>query len=293
MQLLLVEDDPDVAESTMAALRGLDAECFVARAATLREATELVQGRGFDAALVDLELPDASDCDVAHALRRQAPYLPVVALTGCEFESVAMPLTRAGVQDYLKKGTESTRRIHQTLLLAIERERQNAELRKRACYDDLTGAMNRAEFEHHLEKAVSQSMRNRNVGALILIDIDDFKAINDTFGHQAGDSVLQETAGRITDVIRAGDSIGRFGGDEFVALIEGLAETRDAEVVARKLRDATCRPVLAGNERISVSTSVGLSVFPLDGTSNAELIHLADRAMYASKRASKATGQRG
>lgn len=287
MLLLLVEDEPAIAIPMISALQKIDARYRITWACTLNQAVALSERRRFDAALVDLTLPDASDCDIAYALRRISPELPVVALTGREFERVAMPLTRAGVQDYLQKGTDSVQRVDRTLKLAIERERQRSLLHRRACYDDLTGVMNRAAFENRMTRAISRTLRSHSMGALVLLDIDEFKEINDRLGHQAGDAVLREVADRLGRVIRVGDTVGRFGGDEFVAIVEGLASIEDAMRVVHKLHSESCCIVEFDGKDIEISTSLGLVVFPTQGSSATELIHLADKAMYAAKQNGK------
>jgi diguanylate cyclase (GGDEF)-like protein len=288
MHLLVVEDEPAVAEPLAIALSCLDDQYRISRAATLDRAVRLTERTHFDAALVDLTLPDASNCDIAHALGRTAPHLPIVALTGCDFNAVGLALARAGVQDFLRKGVDSIERIHQSLLLAVERQRQKVMLQQKACYDDLTGTMNRSEIEIQLDKAISHAARSGQFGAVMLIDIDDFKSINDSLGHEAGDAILREVATRITRSVRAGDSVGRFGGDEFVVVIEGLNHAAHAKLIGRKILKACCGSIPAPASRLDVTVSIGIAVFPTEGTSPAVLLRLADVAMYVSKRNGKA-----
>jgi diguanylate cyclase (GGDEF)-like protein len=259
----------------------------IAHATTLNEAVDLASQVQFTAALVDLTLPDASKCDVALALRIAAPNLPMVALTGHDFDSVGLELIRAGVQDYLQKGAESIERIHQVLQLSIERERQRAQLKLEACHDALTGVLNRREFEMHLAKAISRAERTSSIGAVILIDIDDFKRINDTLGHHAGDQVLCTIANQLSGALRAGDAVARLGGDEFVALIENLKSASDIGSISRKVRDATCGRFVVDGHPLTVATSIGASAFPIHGNNPLDLVRQADKAMYRSKRNGK------
>src|SRR5690606_5545473 len=153
-----------------------------------------------EVALIDLTLPDADGCDAAVALRRVAPDLPLVALTGKNFEAVAIELVRIGVQDFLQKGATSVQRIHQVLQLAVERHRQEIALRRAASFDARPGTLNRAGLFRQLGKAISHASRSVYRGAVMVIDIDDFKRINDTYGHKAGDMVLKEVAARLSAV---------------------------------------------------------------------------------------------
>src|SRR5690606_18395741 len=196
VRLLLLEDNVDAAASLAEALIQLDRSYDICRVTQLKEAEEVVQKEPLEIALIDLTLPDADGCEAAIALRRVAPDLPLVALTGKNFEHVALELVRIGVQDFLQKGATSVQRIHQVLQLARERHRQESALRRAASFDALTGVLNRSELLRQLAKAISHASRSVYRGAVLIIDIDDFKQINDTFGHLTGDAVLKDVAAR-------------------------------------------------------------------------------------------------
>lgn len=287
MRLLLLEDNVDAAASLAEALTLLDRNYEIRRVTQLREAEAIVQKERLEVALIDLTLPDADGCDAAVALRRVAPELPLVALTGKNFEQIALELVRIGVQDYLQKGTTSVQRIHQVLQLAVERHRQESALRRAASFDALTGVLNRSELFRQLGKAISHASRSVYRGAVMVIDIDDFKQINDTFGHKAGDLVLKDLAARLAAVARAGDSLGRLGGDEFVLVLEGLRSRDDAAAAARKASETTNYELEFDGHRVPVSTSIGVAVFPDQAEEPDMLLELADRAMYAAKRRGK------
>jgi diguanylate cyclase (GGDEF)-like protein len=123
----------------------------------------------------------------------------------------------------------------------------------------------------------------------MVVDIDDFKGINDSLGHHAGDVVLQNVAARMISVVRSGDSVGRLGGDEFVIVLEGLQEANQAKQIGNKVLRACCCHLPIGDDHVDITASIGISVFPLEGTSPEELLRLADAAMYASKRNGKAS----
>ena len=287
MRLLLLEDNVDAAASLAEALIQIDRSYDICRVTQLKEAEEIVQKEPLEIALIDLTLPDADGCDAAIALRRAAPDLPLVALTGKNFEQVALELVRIGVQDFLQKGTTSVQRIHQVLQLARERHLQESALRRAASFDSLTGVLNRSELLRQLAKAISHASRSVYRGAVMIIDIDDFKQINDTFGHKAGDAVLKDVAARLSAVARAGDSIGRLGGDEFVLILEGLRTCDDAAAAARKASETTSYDLEVDGHRVPVSASIGVAVFPDQGDEPDVLLELADRAMYAAKRKGK------
>jgi diguanylate cyclase (GGDEF)-like protein len=287
VRLLLLEDNVDAAASLAEALIYIDKRYQIQRVTQLRDAEDIVQREELEVALIDLTLPDADGCDAAVSLRRLAPELPLVALTGKNFDAVALELVRIGVQDFLQKGNTSVQRIHQVLQLAVERHRQEAELRKAASFDPLTGALNRAELYRQLGKAISHASRGVYRGAVMIIDVDNFKQINDNFGHPAGDAVLKDIASRLSAVARAGDTLGRLGGDEFVLILEGLRSREDAAAAAKKASDTTNYDLELNGCLVPVSTSIGVAVFP-DQAENADsLLELADRAMYMAKRKGK------
>lgn len=159
----------------------------------------------------------------------------------------------------------------------------------RASHDSLTGLPNRALFLDRLALAVSQANRNKQKLAVLFIDLNDFKAVNDTYGHGIGDELLQKVAGSLKDCLREGDTIARYGGDEFTVLLPSLEGKIDAATVARKLLESLETPFqFAGTDiRVSVGTSIGISMFPDDGIGAERLLECADKAMYGVKQGKK------
>ncbi|MGW8368645.1 MAG: diguanylate cyclase [Gammaproteobacteria bacterium] len=289
MRVLILEDDGDIAASLAEGLKRMDGRYEIRRASLLSEAEAMLRETRPDIALVDLRLPDADGCDVAIALRRADPELPLVALTGQDFDAVALDLARYGVQDFLLKGHTTLPRVHQVLQMALVRHQREAVLRRQACLDPLTGAINRSELKKQLVKAISHANRTGRSGAIMILDIDDFKAINDTHGHQAGDSVLRRIVRNLSAVTRSGDSVGRLGGDEFAVILEGLNDRVDAARATRKASDVTNCEIRVNEDVIRVSTSIGVAMFPQQSDSPQTLFEFADRAMYRSKHKGKGT----
>lgn len=168
---------------------------------------------------------------------------------------------------------------------------RNAEkdLQYLAHYDSLTGLPNRALATDRLEHAISRSRRERHRLALLFIDLDDFKRINDTLGHRAGDEVLKVVADRMRNQVRNMDTVARFAGDEFMVVLERIDEIENAAAVARKLIAALSRPMLIEGRSISIGASIGIGIYPSDGQDQDALIQAADTAMYAAKN----TGRNG
>ena len=160
----------------------------------------------------------------------------------------------------------------------------SAQLSFQALHDPLTGLANRALFEDHLLQARARSAREKKVGAVLLGDLDDFKGVNDTYGHLVGDQLLIEIANRFKQVTRTSDTLCRFGGDEFLYLAEGLCNADEAHVIARRLLSTLEDPFVFGDIRIEQKASVGIVVFDGESPDNVELVQNADAAMYEAKR---------
>ncbi|MDW9406658.1 diguanylate cyclase, partial [Pseudomonas soli] len=161
-------------------------------------------------------------------------------------------------------------------------------LHRLAHHAPLTGLPNRLVFEGRLVGALASARRNYSRVALVFIDLNGFKTINDSLGHAAGDQVLKTTATRLYEALRNSDSVARLGGDEFVTVLEGLSTERtpedEARVIAERLLVSLDTPISVGNTRRRVGVSLGIALFPEHGQTRDQLIHVADLAMYEAKR---------
>jgi diguanylate cyclase (GGDEF)-like protein len=162
-------------------------------------------------------------------------------------------------------------------------ERRVETLSRLAFYDSLTGLPNRNLFDDRLDRALAVGQRNRGAFALLCIDIDHFKQVNDAFGHEAGDELLREVAARLARSVRASDTVARWGGDEFVAILDGVADQELAARIASKLLDACGSSYTIGGRDCRITLSIGASLYPRDGHDAATLFERADRAMYEVK----------
>lgn len=157
-------------------------------------------------------------------------------------------------------------------------------LRELAYHDPLTGLANRAAFDEKLDAAISAARRHSDLLGVVFVDLDDFKKINDSFGHDAGDTVLVALAHRLEGAVRAEDLIARLGGDEFVVLLPRLDHASDLEVIAAKLRDAIAKPLTVDDREFDLSASTGSSLFDPKIDDARSLLVRADIGMYESKR---------
>jgi diguanylate cyclase (GGDEF)-like protein/PAS domain S-box-containing protein len=167
-----------------------------------------------------------------------------------------------------------------------ESRRADERIQHLATHDSLTGLPNRATFSDSLNALISRSDRDTRF-AVLFIDLDHFKLINDTLGHEVGDALLQLTAARLKDSVRPGDVVARLGGDEFVVLCQDAAEVEEIDAVAARIVDALTRPAPLLEQQARVSASVGIAIFPTDGESERELMKSADTAMYTAKQDGK------
>lgn len=152
-------------------------------------------------------------------------------------------------------------------------------------HDTLTGLLNRSSFYEILENTIRTSHRKKQHFALLFIDLDHFKAVNDNFGHQAGDLLLQSVCNRLKPSLRASDTSCRYGGDEFLVLLPDVTETENLAKVARKIIHQLEQPFLLEDHSLNISASIGVSLFPDHGRTADALVSLADQAMYQAKHA--------
>ncbi len=169
-----------------------------------------------------------------------------------------------------------------------ERKGLEDELRRRAFHDSLTGLANRALFEDRLAHALARARRHEHSVAVLFLDLDDFKTINDSLGHSSGDELLSAVATRIADVARITDTAARLGGDEFAVLLELTDGNEEAERVARRLLEELAPPITVGDRELRVGASIGVAVSD-GGLTVDEILRNADTAMYAAKEAGKGT----
>jgi diguanylate cyclase (GGDEF)-like protein len=169
----------------------------------------------------------------------------------------------------------------------VRRKSYQMALYRSANFDELTGVPNRALFHDRLDQTLKQSERYKRKFALLFIDLDGFKSVNDTLGHDAGDAVLIQTAERLQKCVRDADTVARMGGDEFTIILSTIASVDAAEAVARKIIHALAAPFSIGSEEAQIGASIGISMFPENGTDADALLKRADDAMYVAKNEGK------
>lgn len=167
----------------------------------------------------------------------------------------------------------------------LQLEQKLVRVQRRACHDDLTGLPNRSLLRDRLNQAIHQADRHRKQLGLLFLDLNCFKIVNDTHGHDIGDALLVQVAERLVSCIRAADSAYRYGGDEFVILLPEVDGTSGSNELTGKIHAHLAKPYSIGNHSLEVTASIGIAVYPIDGVTQHELLRRADSAMYLAKTA--------
>lgn len=287
LRLLQVEDTEDDAALVQLALTRAGYNVLarqVDNSESLRR--ELHEG-DWDLVIADYTMPGFNGTKALSIVREQHPDLPFIFVSGTIGEDTAVAAMKTGAQDYIMKGNLAR------LAPAVERELREAAVRRErhlanqrvaylAYHDSLTDLPNRALFLDRLQQAILRSHRDEKGLAVLLIDLDGFKEINDALGHHAGDLVLQEVAMRLRNALRASDTVARLGGDEFAVLLPATDVNR-AELAARKILHDLQHPFLTDDRPLMVSASIGIAAVPWHAATSDEVLQKADAAMYLAK----------
>lgn len=288
MKVLVVDDDPIPRRLVEASLRKAGYEPVVAIDGI--DALRLLKEPDSPRLIVlDWLMPRMDGLGVCRAIRagNQEPYVYVLLLTGKDRHEEVVEGLDAGADDYVTKPCNlfelraRLRAGERILELQDQLVAARELLRDQATHDPLTGLLNRAALLETLQREGARSSRGRGELAVIMVDVDNFKAINDTHGHLAGDAVLREIAQRMRGAVRTYDSIGRYGGEEFVIVAPGCGLTTAREL-AERLRLSVCGSDVTGADT-ALAVTVSLGVASSTGGTVDELLSAADRALYRAK----------
>ncbi len=291
LRLLLIDDDEIDRQSVIRALRQSAIPPQFVTAATAAQGLKLAAEQPFDAILLDYRLPDQDGLEVLRALREgESEGVAVIMLSRLEDETLAERCLEAGAQDYLLKDEVNGRRLSRAVRHARQRhliegalKKSREQLRLLSERDPLTGLSNRRGFEVALAAAIARARRGQDRLAILLLDLDDFKSVNDTLGHDAGDVLLVEIARRLSGIVRDGDHLCRLGGDEFVVLMTNFERDEQTVLLADRIVEMLQAPIhLGGSEQI-VTTSIGIATLGTCGPDEVDLLKFADVAMYQAK----------
>ena len=284
ISLLLVEDNPKEASVIKNMLKeGLQNQFTLTHSRSLGNALDLIQQNQFQAIILDSHLSDGKSFESIPQFLQFCPDAPILILSSVEEEDQAIQAVKSGAQDYLIKGQTSSSTLCRAVRYAMERQRATQRITQLAHYDHLTGLANRGLFYERLNCAVARCHRNDTAIALMFLDLDHFKDINDTLGHDCGDSLLKTVAARIKKCIREIDTGVRLGGDEFAVLLEQIVSIEDVASVAQRILHLLAQPVIIKQHQLHVTGSLGITIYPWDSANPQELLSHADAAMYRAK----------
>ena len=290
LELLIVEDNPGDVRLIDELLRQVPRPAFrLTHATTLQDALRLLDRSRFDAVLLDLVLSDAQGLEGIEPVGHVAVDVPIVVLSGLADEALAVQALAQGAQDYLVKGRGDGNLIVRAILYAIERKHSEQAIRHLANHDALTGLPNRRLLTDRIHQALAHSRRSGLVMAIVLLDLDNFKQVNDSFGHPVGDRLLLAVAQCLRSCIRESDTAARIGGDEFALVLADVESTEGVTAFLKKLHAALQAPFLLDGHELYVTASIGVSSYPKDGQTVPVLLGCADVAMYRSKEAGRDT----
>jgi diguanylate cyclase (GGDEF)-like protein len=296
IRVLLVDDDPDFIRMLRFSLQSEDSITFEAESVgTLDAAFKVLENQTFQVVLLDLALPDSQGIRTFEALAKVHPEVAYVILSGTDDANLALEAVQKGAQDYVVKGEIGEKMISRMIVHALERHRQKrhmeeltVRLEKLSILDPLTRLLNRRGLQRMLSRELGISGREGTNLSVIVLDLDNFKSINDTFGHAAGDNVLQEVAKIMRDAVRASDYVSRIGGDEFIIL---LPNTRLAEGIhfSERIREMISRASVAvtNGRTVRITASLGVTSVNRRMTTVDSLLEETHAALAKSKRLGK------
>ena len=300
MKLLLIDDDELDRQAIVRTFKKNEWDIQVVQASSAGEGLSSFNAESFDAVLLDYRLPDIDGLDVLKLLTSHPTHhSAIIILTGAEEnENLEQQCLEAGAQDVLFKSEIAHKHVTRAITHArtrhlLERQLQESHqqlkdshqrLRVLAENDSLTGLANRYFFDESLRTAIPRAERTHEKLALLFLDLDDFKVINDSLGHTIGDQILKDVARRLLKVIRTGDIVCRLGGDEFAVLSHDF-ESQDAiALLAKRILDELGRPFIVKGGVHIISASIGIATYPEAADNASDMLRSADLAMYRAKR---------
>ena len=237
-----------------------------------------------DLVLMDAMMPEMDGFTACTRMRDlpQGAHTPVLIITALDDETSIDRAFAAGATDYIPKPVHFAV-LRKRVARLVEATRAGTHVRRLAFQDALTGLPNRASFKERLEALLSRSRHEHELHAILFLDLDRFKLVNDTLGHEVGDLLLKAAAERILGCVRSVDMVARIGGDEFTVILENIGSTKVAGSVAEKICKVISKPFAFMGQAVYVSTSIGISMYPTDGKDGGTLVKHADMAMFRAK----------
>lgn len=299
---ILIVDDDESTRKTLALLLGKKGY-EIETAAIGREAIDKAQGRFFNVVLLDIKLPDMEGTELLALLKEIRPDLEVIIVTGYASLENTIQALNGGASAYITKPLKlnkllvTIREVLEKQLLVIENRRLYQEVQQElaerkqaeeklvhmATHDALTGLPDRALFNDRLTQELAHAQRSQQKLAVMLLDLDHFKNVNDTLGHSGGDKLLQSVGRRLASLLRKSDTVARMGGDEFLLLLPEITQAEDATKLAHKILEVFQKPFVFDGHKLDITTSIGIAISLNDSNDPDILVKEADIAMYRAK----------
>jgi len=292
LHVLLVDDDLADRRIIRRTLAENAADVKIVEAVSVEEGLGILQHTSFDAILLDYKLPGANGIEMVQELRSRPDLgsIAIIMMSASENEALAVQCIESGAQDFIQKSDLQRLNLHRAIVHAHKRFELEHKLHQNylnvkhlAEKDPLTGLSNRHHFNEMMDMLIVPSGQSQVDVALILLDLDNFKYINDTLGHDAGDRLLIEFATRVKKLLRRHESFARLGGDEFAIILNGIKSTQQVRLVAQRIHDALKVPMQLGTAAVECRASIGAAIYPLQASEKETLIKYADIAMYRAK----------
>ncbi len=292
MKILLVDDDLVDREAVRRALKAQTEEKELIEVSSAEEGLEITNKDTFDVVLVDYRLPQINGLEMIARLRRR-PNLgntAIVMMSANDDEQLALLCLQAGAQDFIPKTEITATKLRRAIAQAQKRFELECKLydsycrvREMAETDALTGLANRYHFERELATSITENVRQEKQLALLLLDLDHFKNINDTYGHETGDNLLKTVVKKISDCLRGEETFARLGGDEFAIILKNLEHGTEAQLVARRIIKSLEKSMMVDGQNLQSGVSIGIALHPANAENAEELTRFADIAMYRAK----------
>jgi len=277
--ILVIDDEEQIAKRIQKFLEKEGFHVFIAFNG--KDGLNVIENNKIEVLLTDIKMNGMDGIEVLNRAKLFSKDIEGIMITGYKEEDLAKKALRTGAIDYLTKPLDLDELLT-SINQAVKKRREN-KFREMALYDNLTNLPNRVLFLDRLRQAITLSKRYDHMLALLFLDLDRFKKVNDTLGHLAGDMLLKETAFRLIQCVRESDTVARMGGDEFTVILSQICSENDAAVVAKKITGALNREFDISGNVCHIGTSIGISTYPADGESPEVLLKRADAAMYAVK----------
>lgn len=292
IQILAVETDSLRAEGlALHLVRAGFTKANLHFARSYDEALDLVSSEAFQVALIDYDLEDRTGFELMEELSRMGNPVPVIMTAEIKDTDIDQGAMTRGAYDYVIHQDIDPELLERTIRYTVIRRKLEDRLVHAALYDELSKLPNRRAFFDRLTQALYRANRHKQDVCLLYIDLNGFKAVNDTFGHQAGDEVIREVGRRLQDCLRRTDTPARLGGDEFACILEDFRDRDAALAVIDKVAATFAHPVSYDGEKHTVGGSIGVAFYPESAVESDLLIQLADEAMYQAKIKSRRTGK--